>query len=112
MHFGYQYIFIVRAVKDADITPGRNPGIMPPQEIMFQFVYSRRFKAVYLTPLGIHPAEHVLDSAVFATGIHGLKHNEQGLFVLGIQPVLKLLQDISIGFEFFLGFFFIANPFF
>jgi hypothetical protein len=39
----------------------------------------------------------VLDGAVFASGIHGLKNNQQSVVVLGIENILVVGNSLDVG---------------
>jgi hypothetical protein len=45
----------------------------------------------------------VFDGAIFAGGVHGLEDEEQRPFVLGIEPVLEIAEEIDAGGEGFFG---------
>ena len=60
--------------------------VHPPQEIMLQFFGGRLLERRDRRALRVHRTDDVPNRAVFASGIHRLKHDEQRMLRLGIQP--------------------------
>ena len=50
-----------------------------------------------LASLRIHAGHDVLDHAVFAGSIHGLKNQQNRPFVLGVKDVLQIGQCLDAG---------------
>ena len=48
----------------------------------------------------------MLDGAIFAGGVHGLKNNEQCFFIFCVKAILQLSHTGLIGSQQFNGFFF------
>src|SRR5579859_7386805 len=68
-----QHLFVVRPVENADPPALRQVAGRAPEKVMLQFVGARMLVAEYLAALRIDPGHDVLDDAVFARGVHGLK---------------------------------------
>jgi hypothetical protein len=90
----HQHLFIIRAVKNADLaSPGALRG--SPEIAMVQFFLGWRFERPDLDALRIHPGHDVLDGSIFAGGIHGLKNQQQAPAVLRRQNVLQIAQFLN-----------------
>ena len=50
--------------------------------------------------LRVHGAQNVVDDAVFAAGVDGLKANEERMPVLGVEQVLQLAELLLIVLDF------------
>src|SRR5947209_3689085 len=108
MYAHHQHFFIVGAIEDADASAlGKTHGSAP-EKIMVQLFCRWLLEAMNLAALRVHSGHYVLDQAVFAGGVHGLKDQEQGPPVLGIELFLQvgefgevLLENLR---SFFLGF--------
>ncbi len=59
---------------------------------MLQILGGGLLEAVNLTTLRVHARHDVLDRAVLAGGVDGLKDQEQGIAVIGVEDVLHLRQ--------------------
>ena len=55
-----------------------------PQKIVFQLLGGRLFERGNSGTLGVHCANYVPHRAIFAAGVHGLQHNQQGAPGLGV----------------------------
>ena len=103
MHAHHQHLFIIRAVEDSDMPALRQMFGRTPQEIMLQFGLRRRLERVHLTALRIHSRHDVLDGAVFAGRVHGLKDQQHRPTVLGVEFVLQILQAGNVFLQVFLA---------
>jgi hypothetical protein len=69
-----------------------------------QFVGGWLLEACDLTALRVHTAHHVLDHAVFAGGIHALKHYQERITVASPKQLLRIGEALEISPDDFLGF--------
>ena len=76
MHLHDQDLLIVGAVEDPNVPALRQAAHRVPQIVMVQLLGPRMLEAVDLAALRIHARHHVLDGAVLARGIHGLKDHQ------------------------------------
>ena len=85
----HQHLFIIRAVKNPNMAAfGKNLGSTP-QEIVVQIFRRGLLKRINLTTLRIHSRHDMLDEAIFASRVHGLKNHQNRPTVLGIELVLE-----------------------
>ncbi len=88
MHANDQHLLVIRAIEDADLAAlGQAPGRVP-QEVMLQLLGAGMFETENLAALRIDAGHHVLNRAVLAGRVHGLKNQQQRIAVGGIQQVL------------------------
>ena len=73
----YEDVLVVRAVEDTDPTPRRDALVVAPEEVVVGLLGARSLEGGHPAPLGVDPAEDVLDGAVFAACVHGLQHDQQ-----------------------------------
>src|SRR5579859_4173674 len=92
VYANHQHFFIVRAIEDADLAALRQSPGGAPEKVMVQFFYGRLLETGDLASLGIHAGHDVLDQAVFAGGVHGLKDQQDRPLVLCVKLFLELLQ--------------------
>ena len=71
----------------------------PPEEIMIQLLLGWNLERGDSASLGIEPGHDMPDASVLASGIHGLKNDEDGTPVFSIEPVLKIIQPLDIVIE-------------
>jgi hypothetical protein len=84
----HKYFLVVAAIEDAYVSAFRHAPYTAPQKIEIEVVRRRGFEGIYLTALWINPRHHVLDSAVLACSVNGLKDKQHRPAVLRIQLVL------------------------
>ena len=96
MDANHQHLLVVAAVEDADVAACRKRPIGAPQEVVRQFLGSRRLEAGHLHTLRIYARHHVLDRAVLAGSVHRLQHAQHGPFILCIQLLLQRGQTLHI----------------
>ena len=95
MYAHYQDFFIVGTVENPD-TAARRQGLeVTPQIIVVQFLTGRPLETVDIDPLWVDARHDVLDGAVLAGCIEGLKDHKQGILVLGPELVLHLGQHLD-----------------
>ena len=96
MHADDQHFFVIRTIEDADMAAlGQKPRGLP-QEVMFQLLGAGMFEAEDLAALRIDARHHVLDGAVFAGRVHGLKNQQQRVAIVGVQQILLLAQFFDV----------------
>src|SRR5262245_45090585 len=96
-------LLIVAAVEDADAPALRQRLHRAPQEVMIELFVGRRLERVDLTALRVDAGQDVLDRAVLARRIHGLKDEQHRPAVLGVEHVLQLGERLDARGERFLG---------
>ena len=67
-----------------------------PEKIVFEFLDAGMFEAEDLAALRIDAGHDVLDGAVLAAGIHGLKNQEQRILVVSVEQALLLAQFLDV----------------
>ena len=96
MHAHDEHFLVVGTVEDADAPAlGKDAG-RPPEKIVLQFLGAGMLEAVDLAALRIDAGHDVLDGAVFAGGVHGLKNQQQRIAVVGVQQVLQIAQVFDV----------------
>ena len=90
MHSHHQHLFVIRAVEDTDLAALRQTPQRTPQVIVIQFLHRRSLEGIHLAALRIYPRHHVLDDAIFAGRVHGLKNEQHAPTVLGVELVLQI----------------------
>ncbi len=63
----------------------------------------RGFEGEHVDALRIYPGHDVLNSAVFASGIHGLENQEQAPLALSVENILHFAEKLNALNEEFLG---------
>jgi len=71
----------------------------PPEEIMGELQRRRLFEADDRGALWIERAEYVVHSAVLATGVWGLQHDQHRVLPLGIQQSLLVSEFRAVVFR-------------
>ena len=72
-----EYLFIVRAVEDADAPAFGHTFHVAPQEVVVEFLRGRLFERIHLAALRVHARHHVFDGAVFTSRVHRLEYQQQ-----------------------------------
>ena len=62
---------------------------------MIEVLGRRRFEGINLAALWIDTRHNVLDGAIFAGGVHSLKNQQHGPFVLRVKLVLQLCKGLN-----------------
>ncbi len=86
-------LFVVGAVKDANLSPLGDALVGPPKILVVQFFAAGRLEGVDLASLRVHAGHYVLDGAIFAGGIHGLKNQQQGPAILRVKLLLHVAEQ-------------------
>ena len=76
VHPNDDYIFVVRAIKNHDLTVCWRMMVGTPKEIVGEFLICRLSKTRYIDPLRIRAADDVTYDAVFACRIETLQDYE------------------------------------
>ena len=93
MNPNHEHLLVVRPVEDADHAAPRQLLFVAPEIVVVQLLVRGDLEGVDVHPLRIHATHDVLDGAVLAGSIEALQDHEQGVRVLGGQPVLVLGQQ-------------------
>ena len=70
---------------------------------MVQLFVAGRLERVNVTTLWVDAGHNVLDHAILAGGIHGLKDDQDGPAILGVEFLLQVVEDAFAGFEYLLS---------
>ncbi len=90
---------VVRAVEDTDFAALGDDFVVAPEIVVVQFFSARGFEGVHVATLWIDAGHDVLDGAVLSGGIHGLKDEEEGPAVLGVEFFLHVAEAGDAVFE-------------
>jgi hypothetical protein len=96
-------VFVVAAVEYADVAAIGQDLEATPKVVVIEFLGGRRLEGIDLATLRIDAGHDVFDGTVLAGGVHGLEDEEQGPFVLGIEPVLEIAEEFDAAGEGFFG---------
>src|SRR5579862_3643038 len=96
MHSCDQDFFVVRAVEYSDASTSGKAISGSPEKIMFELFCTRMLETVHVTSLRIDARKHMLDRAIFASGVHGLKDQQQRITVRRIEHALQMAQLFHI----------------
>jgi Tat protein translocase TatC len=88
-------LLVVRPVEDPDAAALRKAPLTAPQEVVVELLLGWLLEGEHLASLRVHPRHDVSDGAVLPGGVHRLKHQQQGVAVLGVQLVLLLGQPLD-----------------
>ena len=102
MHPHHQHLLVVRAVENADAPALGQATCRAPEKIVLQFRGAGMLEAEDLATLRIDAGHDVLDGAVLAGGVHGLKNQQDGVAVAGIKQALERAQFLDVAGEDFL----------
>ena len=91
-----EHVLIMGAVKNADHTSGRNRCMYTPQEVMARLGIRGNLEGGNITTLWVDAGKDVADGAILATGVHSLKHNQQGALLARVENVLHGGESISV----------------
>lgn len=101
MDFADEDFLVVAAVEDADATARWHHAEVAPEEVVLQLTGSGAFEGVGFDAFGVHAGHHMLDGAVLASSVHGLKNKQHAVAVLGIHFLLELVDlNPELGNEF------------
>ena len=88
MHADDQHLLIVGAVEDADLPTSRQIACRPPKRVVLQFCGAGMLEAEHLATLRIDPRHHMADRAVFSSGIHRRKDQQDGIAIVRVERLL------------------------
>ena len=97
-------LLVVGAIEDADLAAGGEVGLGAPEEVVGKFLGGGLFEAGDVAALRVNAGHDVADGAVFASGVHGLEDEENGVATGGVVQALQVAERIDLGLEeFFVG---------
>src|SRR3984957_19061915 len=85
-------ILVVRAVEYDDFAASRRGLVRSPQKIVRSLFRGGLFEGCNAATLRVHGAQNVIDGAVFAAGVEGLKADEKRMAVFSVKQVLQLSE--------------------
>ena len=98
VHANDEHVLVVRAVEDRDVAATRGVFVDAPQVVVGELGVVRPLEVRDPDAERIDRAEHVLDRAVLARGVHPLQDHEQLVLALGVQQALEVGQlGIELG---------------
>src|SRR5215469_15973996 len=95
MYADHQRFLVIAPVENADVSAIRQGFHAAPEIIVIEVLGRRRLEGIDLAALGVDARQDVLDGAIFAGRVHGLKNQQYSPFVLRVKFVLQ----ISKGFD-------------
>ena len=90
MHTDDEGFLVIAAVENADMPTIRQALRAAPQIIVVEVLGGGRLEGRNLSALRVDAGHDVLDGAIFAGGVHGLKDQQHTPFVLRVEFVLQL----------------------
>ena len=102
MHANDEHLLVIGTIEDADSPAFRQSASRAPEKIVIQFFGARLFETENLAALRIDTGHHVLDGAVFAGSVHGLKNQQHRIAVVRIEQTLQRAQFLDVFAEDFL----------
>src|SRR2546429_2432939 len=99
MHADDEDFFIVGAIKDADLPAFGDDFVVAPEIVAVQFLRARGFERVNVAALRVDAGHDVLDGAVFAGGVHGLKDEQKSPTILRVKHFLEVAEAGDAVFE-------------
>jgi len=88
----------------------RNGLVSAPEILVVEFLLGGRLKRRDVASLRVDAGHYVLDGAVLAGCIHGLKNDQQRPAVLGIELFLELGEQVATMLQNLPGFFLVFHP--
>jgi hypothetical protein len=95
MHPDHEHLLVVAPVENANVTAIRQVFHAAPEVIMVKFISTRGLEGIQLAALRVDARHDVLDGALLAGGVHGLKNQQHGPFVLGVKLVMQLRKSFN-----------------
>src|SRR6266496_3056172 len=89
----HERFLVVAAIEDPNAAALRHVLHTTPQKIVIEFFGRWGLEGIHLAALRVDPRHHVLDRAVFPSGIHGLEDEQHRPAILRVQHVLQLSQS-------------------
>ena len=62
---------------------------------MIQFLSRLLLELMHLHALRVDAGHHVFDHMILSGGVHALKDQEQGVPILGVEPILQFLEPLE-----------------
>ena len=84
--------FVIRPVEDGDSASFRGSPSRSPEKVVQPFLFGWCLETEYVDSLGIDAGHHVLDGAVLARRVEGLKNNDDRILLARPQQLLSLGQ--------------------
>src|SRR5215472_4316761 len=89
MHPDHQHFFVIAAIENADVPTVWQTFHAAPKKIMIEIFSRRRFEGKHLATLRVDARHDMLNGAIFAGGVHGLKNQQHRPSVLRVKHVLQ-----------------------
>ena len=90
----------MRTIEDDDFAAGGRRYVRAPQKIVGRLFGGGLLEGRNTAALGVHGAQNVVDGAVFAPGIDGLKTDQERMAVLGVKQILQFTKLLLIMLDF------------
>src|ERR1700674_259642 len=87
---GDEHILVVRAIEDGDMAWSRHFLLEPPEEMVSKFGRTWCHESADVHTLRIHRRHYVADCSVLAAGVQSLQNNQDRLFLLRVEALLKV----------------------
>src|ERR1700752_3412907 len=94
MHPDAERFLLIAAIEDPDVPAVGQALHAAPEVIVVEILGGRRFEGMDLAALRIDAGHHMLDGAILAGGIQGLKDRQYRPFVLRVELVLQLSERL------------------
>src|SRR5580698_2010350 len=95
----HQYIFIVRAIENADGAKLWNGAMRAPQKIVSPLERGGNFEGSNVARLWIDAGKDVTDGAVFSCRIHPLQHDKHSMSAISREQLLQLVKPLTMLFK-------------
>src|SRR5580704_17440703 len=92
MHADDQHLLVIGSVEDADPSALREISGRAPEKVVLQFRRARMLETEYLASLRIDAGHHMLDGAVLASRVHGLKNQQERMMNGRVEKLLLCAQ--------------------
>src|SRR5450759_4888751 len=96
LDLGDEHILVVRTIEDGDVAWPRQFLLEPPEEMVPQFGCTWRDEGTDVHTLRIHRRHQVADRSVLTAGVQSLQNNQDRLFLLREEALLKIEQLGSV----------------
>src|SRR5262249_43502024 len=95
MHPHDEYLLIMRAVEDPDLTPRRSlPGVAP-EVVVTELSGRRHLEAVHRDTLRVDAAHHIPDRPVLAARVQRLEDHQYPVLLLRGKPLLVFGEQLD-----------------
>src|SRR6516162_4720322 len=95
MHANHQRFLVIAPIENANVPAVRQAFHTAEEKIVVEVLRSRRLEGKDLAALGVDAGHDVLDGAILAGCVHGLKNQQHSPFVLRVQLVLQLREGLD-----------------